>query len=197
LPSFRTRQGSFLQGYGTLQYYTNGKPDEKYVGMMKDGRRDGYGEYFYTGGLKEYDGLWSNNKRNGWGTTYRETGSIIYQGYWVDNKGKFEDLLNLVGQKLTQYAITYIFDGGTNATYEVVKVIYNRSGDLKEFRVKMKFNGDKATWMEYKGTMVLQFAPFKIDFVDYNDNFAVYAYYKATSTVVDAINELFKDADDN
>jgi hypothetical protein len=39
---------------------------DRYVGQWKDGKRDGYGKFFYSNG-NIYEGYWKNNKKEGFG----------------------------------------------------------------------------------------------------------------------------------
>lgn len=59
--------------------YQNG---DRYVGETVNGKRDGYGIYYYAGG-NYYYGQYSNNKRRGYGALFRSDNSIVLQ-YWTD-----------------------------------------------------------------------------------------------------------------
>ena len=62
--------------------YING--GDRYVGETVDGKREGYGAYYYTNG-NYYYGQYRNNLRHGYGAMFRTENRITLQ-YWEDNK---------------------------------------------------------------------------------------------------------------
>ena len=57
--------------------YQNG---DRYIGETVDGKRDGYGLYYYAEG-NYYYGQYANNKRRGYGALFRSDNSISLQ-FW-------------------------------------------------------------------------------------------------------------------
>lgn len=188
-------QNGYCNGYGTLQFFTNGIAEEKYIGTLQNGKREGYGTYYYANGKKNYEGYFKNDLRNGFGVSYHDNGDTLYQGYWKDNKGVNEELLYSIGKILTDYIVAYMFDGGTNVIYDLTKVICDRDGSLKELRVKMTFNGNKASWIKYEGTLLIKTSPFTIDFIDYNKNFEAYIYLKTAEVLIEGLSKIIDDFD--
>ena len=71
-------------GKGDLKYYYKGKPEGKYIGEFKEGRRDGEGVWFING--CRYEGGWKLDKFHGRGML--DTLGEIQEGYWF--MGSFE-----------------------------------------------------------------------------------------------------------
>jgi len=71
-------------GKGVLKYYYKGKPEGKYIGEFKEGRRDGEGVWFING--CRYEGGWKLDKFHGRGML--DTLGEIQEGYWF--MGSFE-----------------------------------------------------------------------------------------------------------
>lgn len=63
----------------------------KYIGQIKNGKRNGRGLFYYNDG-SYYEGYWRDNKMHGKGSLYYSNGSLAYDGNWyMDNfhgKGK-------------------------------------------------------------------------------------------------------------
>ena len=63
-------QGSIMNGYGYLSYYSSDSIRTKYVGEFQNDKRHGYGKTTKKGGTKEaytYEGQYSTDKRHGYG----------------------------------------------------------------------------------------------------------------------------------
>ena len=76
----------------------------RYIGEWKDGKRNGYGKFFYNNGCV-YEGFWKNNKKDGFG---------IY--YYFDKTryvGNFKD--DIMIDKLSQ---------------EQINLLINKNGDV-------------------------------------------------------------------
>ncbi|NUM34683.1 MAG: hypothetical protein HUU50_09070 [Candidatus Brocadiae bacterium] len=88
---------SILHFKKSLARYSN----DIYEGEIKDGKRNGYGIFYYLNG-NQYEGEWKDDKRNGYGIEYKHDILNIYQGEWKDDKRN-------------GYGIEYSFD---HLTYE-------------------------------------------------------------------------------
>lgn len=62
--------------------YSNG---DKYVGQVVNGKRHGYGTYYFNTTGDRFTGNWVNGKRTGYGTYYYANGTKK-SGYWKDSK---------------------------------------------------------------------------------------------------------------
>ena len=64
--------------------FSNG---DKYVGELKDGKRQGRGFYIWQegSGITWY-GWWSDDKRNGYGILIYDEGKSLRTGTWKDDK---------------------------------------------------------------------------------------------------------------
>jgi hypothetical protein len=72
------------QGRGVLQWFVDGKPDQRYEGAFRDGKENGRGVLTYTDGSR-YVGEYRDGKFNGRGTyTYADGGR--YEGEYRDGK---------------------------------------------------------------------------------------------------------------
>jgi hypothetical protein len=71
-------------GKGTLQWYLNGTPKDRYEGEYRDGYRHGVGTQFYADGTS-YEGEWRNGQMNGNGTRIYPSGDR-YEGEWSDGQ---------------------------------------------------------------------------------------------------------------
>ena len=120
--------------------YENG---EKYVGEMKNNKREGFGIFYYLNNVR-YEGEWKNDKREGYGIIFLSNGSR-YECEWKNNKingigicyfsdegkyeGEFKDdelygygtLLNQIGKYEGQ------FKNGILNGYGILK---SKNGDL-------------------------------------------------------------------
>lgn len=54
-------EGGYAQGKGTLQWYENGRPGDRYVGDYQAGKRNGHGVVTMRNG-KRIEGDWSNDE---------------------------------------------------------------------------------------------------------------------------------------
>ena len=178
----------YCNGYGTIQWYHDGSPSDKYTGYVQDGKNEGYGVFYYANGHKSYDGYWKNDMRNGYGTSFHEDGTIEYQGYFTNDAWSKKADLDEEAEKLTNSVILKVFDGGTDVRYGVVKGVYARDGDLEEIRVKMTFHGNINTKNYYRGTLVINYKTNYVDFIDYNDNFSDYLLIKGIGVFINYIN---------
>jgi len=73
-------------GQGTLQWYANNRPTDRYVGELGNGRENGQGTYYWPEGAR-YTGAWKDGKAHGFGTRINAEGRE-FTGEWVD--GCFE-----------------------------------------------------------------------------------------------------------
>jgi antitoxin component YwqK of YwqJK toxin-antitoxin module len=81
-----TNKCIFLEKTHSL-YWDQEKKLKKYVGKMKDGKRNGKGiEYYDDGKTKEYEGEWKDDKKNGKGIDYDKNGIKKYEGEWENGK---------------------------------------------------------------------------------------------------------------
>ena len=73
---------------------------DRYIGEWKDGKREGYGKFFYSNG-NIYEGYWKNNKKEGYGIfTFQDRTQYIgnfKEDIMIDNlpKEKVNSLINL------------------------------------------------------------------------------------------------------
>jgi len=72
------------KGQGTLQWFKDGKPSNRYEGQMREGQRTGRGTYFFAKGDR-YEGEAREDKRHGRGI-YTHTNGDRYDGEWRDGK---------------------------------------------------------------------------------------------------------------
>lgn len=56
-----------------------------YDGEFVDGKRNGFGVFYYKNGNINYVGKWKENKRNGAGVGYRTSDGTMHIGKWSDN----------------------------------------------------------------------------------------------------------------
>ena len=47
-----------------------------------NGKREGFGKYYYTNG-DYYEGQWKNGYKHGKGKVFYENGTIKYEGEWI------------------------------------------------------------------------------------------------------------------
>ncbi|CRH00518.1 conserved Plasmodium protein, unknown function [Plasmodium relictum] len=104
---------------------------DKYSGYWKEGKKNGYGIFYYNNGNK-YIGMWENNKKNGYGYLLKENG-ILYKCLYRNNELISEKELN------PTYKINYIY---TNSLCNVIdlfffKRIYNITNKNIEFFYKI------------------------------------------------------------
>ena len=71
-------------GPGVIQWYTDDRPNERYEGVLRDGKMDGRGFYSYASGNR-YEGEWLDDKRHGHGV-FVFTNGARFDGEWRDNK---------------------------------------------------------------------------------------------------------------
>jgi len=64
--------------------YANGA---SYLGEVVDGKRDGYGVYYYTDG-DYYFGRYSNNLPVGNGATFKTDNRVLIQSWWPEDQGE-------------------------------------------------------------------------------------------------------------
>jgi hypothetical protein len=74
----------FPNGQGTLIFGKGKSEGDKYVGEIKDDKKNGQGTYFYYNGDK-YVGEWKDNEPNGQGTFTKSNGNK-YVGEYKDGK---------------------------------------------------------------------------------------------------------------
>ena len=68
-----------------------------YLGMVQDGKKDGYGVQYYTSGCT-YEGQFQNNDRHGVGVS-RDTTGMIYRGEWKNDKYHgYGEIVSLYGK---------------------------------------------------------------------------------------------------
>lgn len=77
--------GDCTNGFGTFIWGSDTEwAGHKYIGMWKDGARDGSGTYYYADG-SQYSGEYENNLRHGFGTFTWKSGEK-YVGLWKNDK---------------------------------------------------------------------------------------------------------------
>lgn len=75
--------GGIANGHGALQWHApGGKPTDRYVGELGNGRENGQGTYFWPTGTR-YEGSWKDGKAHGVGTRTNEQGKV-FSGQWVN-----------------------------------------------------------------------------------------------------------------
>lgn len=74
-------KGKLLDSGKHLETYPN---NEKYIGEIKNGKRDGFGIYYFNDG-STYEGAWLNGKKYGKGK-YTLPDKRYYEGDWKDDK---------------------------------------------------------------------------------------------------------------
>ncbi|HZR02150.1 MAG TPA: hypothetical protein VFA81_03125 [Burkholderiales bacterium] len=77
-------KGGFAHGNGVLQWYLNGKPDDRYEGTMEQGWAEGHG-VLRKGDGGTYDGNWKHSMQEGLGRYDAPDGSV-YDGEWKNGK---------------------------------------------------------------------------------------------------------------
>ncbi|KAJ3321702.1 hypothetical protein HDV06_003995 [Boothiomyces sp. JEL0866] len=102
-----------------------------YRGYWVEGKREGYGVFFYSSGAK-YEGNWKNNLKDGYGKFISENGRV-YEGQFVADRPveKIEFFNNLM---------PFLFhipqdagpDSNNQITLELNKVIFRYSSELRE-----------------------------------------------------------------
>lgn len=70
-------------GKGTLLWFSNGTPSEKYVGEIQGGKRNGLGTYTWKDG-RSLEGEWQFEEMTGFGKSFDSTGSETHRG-WFEN----------------------------------------------------------------------------------------------------------------
>ena len=68
----------------TTYHSEMGYLEGRYIGQFVDGRRNGYGVFYFNSGDK-YEGYWVNDKRNGNGTYYFKQEECKYVGDWKND----------------------------------------------------------------------------------------------------------------
>jgi antitoxin component YwqK of YwqJK toxin-antitoxin module len=66
-----------------IAYYENNQ--KRLEGEFKDGKRDGYWQYWYENGHKWSEGYFKEGRRNGMGKTYHDNGQIYVDGTYQDD----------------------------------------------------------------------------------------------------------------
>jgi hypothetical protein len=79
-----TCKNGFADGEGVLQWFYNGKQDDRYEGNLARGWAEGRGTLFKSDGGK-YDGEWQQSLQNGMGRYEAPDGSW-YDGQWKNGK---------------------------------------------------------------------------------------------------------------
>jgi hypothetical protein len=79
-----TCKNGFAHGQGVLQWYLNGKEDDRYEGSLDQGWAEGRGTLYKADGGK-YDGEWQHSLQSGAGRYEAPDGSW-YDGQWKDGK---------------------------------------------------------------------------------------------------------------
>ena len=74
----------FTQGHGVLQWFLNGKPNGRYEGEFRDGKRNGRGVITFASGAR-YEGEFRDDKFNGRGV-YTSANGDRYDGEHRDDK---------------------------------------------------------------------------------------------------------------
>jgi hypothetical protein len=77
-------KNGFANGEGVLQWYLNGKPDDRYEGNLSQGWAEGKGVLYKQDGGK-YDGTWKDSVQHGAGRYEAPDGSW-YDGGWKMGK---------------------------------------------------------------------------------------------------------------
>ncbi len=77
-------RNGFATGQGVLQWYMNGKEDDRYEGNLEMGWAEGRGTLYKADGGK-YDGEWQQSLQNGMGRYEAPDGSW-YDGQWKNGK---------------------------------------------------------------------------------------------------------------
>jgi len=80
-------QNRLAQGRGVLQWFVNGRPDDRYEGDLVAGKYDGQGRYVWAASGFHYEGEWRDGLANGTGELTTAKGH--YKGSWT--KGCFRD----------------------------------------------------------------------------------------------------------
>ncbi|KAJ3273828.1 hypothetical protein HDV01_003806 [Terramyces sp. JEL0728] len=101
-----------------------------YRGYWVDGKREGYGVFFYSSGAK-FEGNWKNNLKEGYGKFISENGRV-YEGDFVEDRPiKKVELFN----NLMPYLFHIPNDAGTDADNEITlalnKIIFRYSTSLR------------------------------------------------------------------
>ncbi|HJQ56860.1 MAG TPA: hypothetical protein VJ890_08130, partial [Vineibacter sp.] len=79
-----TCQSGFAQGRGTLQWFKNDKPSDRYEGEYRDDNQHGRGVYTWADGDR-YDGEWQNGEQHGRGV-YASADGDRYDGEWQNGE---------------------------------------------------------------------------------------------------------------
>ena len=77
-------RNEFAHGEGVLQWYLNGREDDRYTGNLNMGWAEGHGVLVQRDGGK-YDGQWKNSSQDGSGRYDAPDGSW-YEGQWKMGK---------------------------------------------------------------------------------------------------------------
>jgi hypothetical protein len=72
---------SRAEGQGTLQWFVDGKPTERYVGKMRDGKYNGRGK-MWLWDAPLFEGEFKDSLPHGQGTYFGDDG--VYQGTWTN-----------------------------------------------------------------------------------------------------------------
>lgn len=69
-----------------------------YEGALKNGKRDGFGSYYYQDGQLCYAGYWQDNMREGLGVSFRRGDNALHVSNWKKNHpGEFATLFDRTG----------------------------------------------------------------------------------------------------
>jgi hypothetical protein len=116
-------QNGIAQGRGTLQWFQDGKPTDRYEGGLLDGKRSGKGVYTYVAGDR-YEGEFHDDKRNGQGISINTSGTR-YEGAFRDDKE--------TGQGVMTWPDGAHYEGNfVDGTRTGQGVFTSRNGDHKE-----------------------------------------------------------------
>ena len=74
--------GGYADGSGTLTWFDDGSYSQRFVGTMREGKRNGTGDYFWANG-DHYQGAFENDKRTGKGR-YVWNSRDSYEGDFVE-----------------------------------------------------------------------------------------------------------------
>ena len=84
------------QGKGVLQWYVNGKPDDRVEGEYRGGVKNGYIVLSWASG-GSFRGTFVNGKAHGQGTKTDDKGAVTYSGTWTNGCFKQGDRESTMG----------------------------------------------------------------------------------------------------
>ncbi|MBV8772108.1 MAG: hypothetical protein JO166_07245 [Deltaproteobacteria bacterium] len=86
----------YAQGRGTVQWYHDQRPTDRYVGELRGGKANGYG-VLTMGNGDRYEGHWVDGKAEGLGHVLLSSG-YDYMGIWSDGCARDGDKFVAVGR---------------------------------------------------------------------------------------------------